>query len=120
MGLRSIFQAAAKVAFNVAGDVKTSVTVYASPTYTHDATLDESTPTWGATITANGILYDHTDKKENDKPETITKALLLQVADLQGADITQEAEVQADGVRWKTRKVTPDPAGATVELILYR
>lgn len=120
MGLKAIFQAAAKVAFSVAGDVKTEVTLYTSPTYAHDTTSDTSTPTWGQTVTGiEGLLYDHKDSKKNDGPEVTTKALLLQVSELQGATITQECEVDADSQRWKVREVNADPASATVELILY-
>lgn len=120
MGLSAIFKAAAGVAFKVAGDIRTEVTLYTSPTYAHDIGTDEDAPTWGGTVTALGVLYDRTEKKEADAAESVKKTLLLQAADLGAANVTQESEVDIASQRWKVETVNIDPAGATVELLIYR
>lgn len=120
MGLSALLNAAANTAFTIAGDTRKEVTVYTSPTFAHDTETDQTATTWGASKTVQALLYDAKEKKQADNPETTRRACLLKGSDFTGLTITQEAEVQAEGFRWKVESVSIDPAGATIELQLYR
>lgn len=120
MGLANIFKQAAAIGFKIAGDTKKEVIVKTGPDHAYAVADDRTTTTWTNETRVMALLYEHKESKEDADPEKMKRACLLHGADFAGIEITQEAEVQAEGFNWKVEAVKPDPVGATIELVLYR
>lgn len=134
MGLLAIATAAARIGFQVAGDVKVACTVKTGPTPTHNTTSDLSTVAWQYTTVPDvlGISYDIEEKETKGAsqtpaiqgPKSRNKALLLQHADLVAAGHpvapTEESSITIDNEDWTVASVETDPAGATHNLVIRR
>lgn len=134
MGLLSIANAAARIGFAVAGDVKVAVTVKTGPTNTHDTTTDLTSTAWQYTTVPDvlAISYDIEEKESKGAtqtpavqgPKSRNKALLLQHADLVAAGHdaapTEESQILIAGDEWTVVTVETDPAGATHNLVIRR
>ena len=120
MSLLAIARKAAALAMTVAGDVKKPVTVYTGPTYTYDSEQNATATAWARTKPCQGFIYDATEKKPDAKPETVFCTLIVEGADFDGVDVTQESEVDTPAGHWNVWRVGGDPARGIIILDLYR
>lgn len=126
MGMLEIAQAAARIGFSVAGNVKKTVTIKTGPTPgALNTATDTTAPTvWAHTTTIpNGVIvYDDTEGQTSDATNSPTarKKIML----VQGVDVpaypTETSLVVYEGNDWTVGMVETDPAGATHKLSVRR
>lgn len=125
MGLTSIAQKAAAVAFKIAGDVKVSATLKVGPSSAYDTATDKSTVTWAHSFSLTDVLLYDREQKQGDTPEkstvTMQKALIQAASITVRADQVKETSILVIGSEeWQVIDCAPDPSNAVLILQLQR
>lgn len=121
MSLRALVQQAAAIAFRVGGDLPVDVTIKSGPSLSHSPATDLTTTTWAHTTTVKAFVYDEMqdeDPKRSGPSKTI-KTLLVKLADLPVRP-DEQSKATIDSLDWEVTDVQPDPAGATMEIMIRR
>ena len=121
MSLRSLIQQAASIAFIATGDLPIDVTIKSGPSLTHNPATDLTSTTWAHTTTVKALVYDEMQDEDSKRegPSKTTKTLLVKLADLPVRP-DEQSKVTIDSLDWEVTDVQPDPAGATMEIMIRR
>lgn len=115
----------AKLGFEIAGQIRVPVNVYAEPTSTRDIEADSSAVVFAKQReNYKAIVFDVKQSDAKGGSEAAAgnkkgKKLLLLIADFPGWVLDERCEFLIEGQRWKTSLCEKDPATATAGFTLY-
>lgn len=115
--IRATARAAARKAFDAAGDVLIDATVRLQPTAgAYDAATDSAAVSWGFTKATKALEFDDKENERPDAPEERVRAFLFLGEHLTteaGVELRgeQEGEIEAGGLLFTVDSAETDPTG---------
>ena len=120
--IASIAKSGVKIAMELAGTAKRTVTIASGGVVTYDPATDAATVSGGDPFSVEALVYE---ERERDPENILGPNMRQRVAIVEVAKIPAGRTIERDGTMtepggeiWHIKEVAPDPVSATIKLFL--